>query len=304
MIKKQNKACLIPGKVVYLSMGRISYSQLSMFSECPERWKLNYIDKLRVFETNIFLIFGTAMHEVIQTWLEVMYNDSIKNADKLNLEQRLHDKLIEGFKKAKEQDGKDPCTKEQLKEFFQDGCDILDFVKKRRADYFSKRGYKLIGCEVPIDVDLKKNVKMVGYLDIVILDEYHNTLKIYDIKTSTQGWNKWQKKDENKTQQLLLYKQFYAKQYNHPIDKIEVEYFIVKRRLWENAMFPQKRVQKFSPASGTVSMNKVAKRLDTFLDLAFDDNGEQITDNIIATPSKKACKWCEFRKTEHCSVGV
>ena len=285
-------------------MGRISYSQLSMFSECPQRWKLNYIDKLRVFETNIFLIFGTAMHEVIQTWLEVMYNDSIKNADKLNLEQRLHDKLIEGFKKAKEEEGKDPCTLEQLREFFQDGVEILDFVKKRRADYFSKRGYKLIGCEVPIDVDLKKNVKMVGYLDIVILDEISNTLKIIDIKTSTQGWNKWMKKDENKTQQLLLYKQFYSKQYNHPIDKIEVEYFIVKRKLWENAMFPQKRVQKFSPASGTVSMNKVAKRLDTFLDLAFDDNGEQITENIIATPSKKACKWCEFRKTEHCSVGV
>ena len=275
-----------------------------MFSECPERWKLNYVDKLRVFETNIFLIFGTAMHEVIQTWLEVMYNDSIKNADKLNLEQRLHDKMYERFKIDKETYGKNPCTLEQLKEFFNDGVEILDFVKKHRADYFSKRGYKLIGCEVPIDVDLRKNVKMVGYLDIVILDEYHNILKIYDIKTSTQGWNKWQKKDENKTQQLLLYKQFYAKQYNHPIDKIEVEYFIVKRKLWENAMYPQKRVQKFSPASGTVSMNKVAKRLDTFLDLAFDDNGEQITDNIIATPSKKACKWCEFRKTEHCSVGV
>jgi hypothetical protein len=285
-------------------MGRISYSQLSMFSECPQRWKLNYIDKLRVFETNIHLIFGTAMHEVIQTWLEVMYNDSIKNANKLNLEQRLHDKLIEGFKKAKEEEGKEPCTLEQLREFFQDGVNILDFVKKRRADYFSKRGYKLIGCEVPIEVDLKKNVKIIGYLDLVILDEFHNTITIYDIKTSTQGWNKWMKKDENKTQQLLLYKQFYSKQYNHPIDKIEVEYFIVKRKLWENAQFPQKRVQKFSPASGTVSMNKVAKRLNTFLDLAFDNDGNKVSENIIPTPSKKACKWCEFRKTEHCSVGV
>ena len=285
-------------------MGRISYSQLSMFSECPQRWKLNYIDKLRVFETNIHLIFGTAMHEVIQTWLEVMYNDSIKNANKLNLEQRLHDKLIEGFKKAKEEEGKEPCTLEQLREFFQDGVNILDFVKKRRADYFSKRGYKLIGCEVPIEVDLKKNVKIIGYLDLVILDEFHNTITIYDIKTSTQGWNKWMKKDENKTQQLLLYKQFYAKQYNHPIENIEVEYFIVKRKLWEEAMFPQKRVQKFSPASGTVSMNKVAKRLNTFLDLAFDDKGERISENIIPTPSKKACKWCEFKNTEYCSVGV
>ena len=78
----------------------------------------------------------------------------------------------------------------------------------------------------------------------------------------------------------------------------------MKRKLWEKAMFPQKRVQKFSPASGTVSMNKVAKRLDTFIDLAFDDEGERISENIIPTPSKKSCRWCEFNKTEHCSVGV
>jgi hypothetical protein len=285
-------------------MGRISYSQLSMFSECPQRWKLNYIDKVTESEPSIHLLFGTAMHEVIQTWLEVMYHDSVKNANKLNLEQRLHDKMMEQFQKDKQSYGKNPCTLEELREFFQDGVDILDFLKKRRADYFSKRGYKLIGCEVPINVDLKKNVNIVGYLDLVILDEFHNTIKIYDIKTSTRGWNKWMKKDENKTQQLLLYKQFYAKQYNHPIDKIEVEYFIVKRKLWEEAMFPQKRVQKFSPASGTVSMNKVAKRLDTFLDLAFDDKGERISKNIIPTPSKKSCKWCEFNQTEYCSVGV
>jgi len=285
-------------------MGRISYSQLSMFSECPQKWKLNYIDKITESEPSIHLLFGTAMHEVIQSWLEVMYNDSIKNANKMNLEQRLHDKMMTQFGIEKKRFGKNPCTLEELREFFQDGVDILDFLKKRRAEYFSKRGYKLIGCEVPINVELKKNIKMIGYLDLVILDEVTNTLKIYDIKTSTMGWNKWMKKDENKTQQLLLYKQFYSKQYNHPIDKIEVEYFIVKRKLYENAMFPQKRVQKFSPASGTVSMNKVAKRLNTFLDLAFDDEGNRISENIIPTPSKKSCKWCEFKNTEYCSVGV
>ena len=285
-------------------MGRISYSQLSMFSECPQRWKLNYIDKVTESEPSIHLLFGTAMHEVIQTWLEVMYHDSVKNANKLNLEQRLHDKMMTQFGIEKKRFGKNPCTLEELREFFQDGVDILDFLKKRRAEYFSKRGYKLIGCEVPINVELKKNIKMIGYLDLVILDEMTNTLKIYDIKTSTMGWNKWMKKDENKTQQLLLYKQFYSKQYNHPIDKIEVEYFIVKRKLYENAMFPQKRVQKFSPASGTVSMNKVAKRLDTFLELAFDDEGNRISENIIPTPSKKACKWCEFNQTEYCTQGV
>jgi len=285
-------------------MGRISYSQISMYSECPHRWKLNYIDKLRVSESNIHLIFGSAMHEVIQTHLEVMYNDSIKNADVLDLNKMLRDKLIEQFKLAEEEDGKPPCKKEDLHEFFQDGVDILDFYKKRKSDYFAKRGYKLIGCEVPIDFDLKNNIKMVGYLDIVILDEVLDVIKIYDIKTSTRGWNKWQKKDENKTQQLLLYKQFYSKQYNHPIERIEVEYFIVKRKLWEEALFPQKRVQKFVPASGKPSMNKVGKKLSTFVESAFNEDGSYTTDVLEATPSKKACKWCEFKKTEYCKWGM
>ena len=51
-------------------------------------------------------------------------------------------------------------------------------------------------------------------------------------------------------------------------------------------------------------MNKVAKRLNTFIDLAFDEKGGKTSENIIATPSKKACRWCEFRKTEYCSEGI
>ena len=140
-------------------MSRISYSQLTMYGDCPLRWKLNYIDKLSIREPSIHLLFGTAMHEVLQRYLEIMYFDSVKNANKLNLEQRLHDKMMERFKIDKEAYDKNPCTKEELREFFQDGCDILDFFNKRRGEYFSKRGYKLIGCEVPIEVDMKKILK-------------------------------------------------------------------------------------------------------------------------------------------------
>ena len=283
-------------------MGRISYSQISMYSECPLHWKLNYVDKLKVSESNIHLIFGSAMHEVLQTYLNIMYMDSVKNADTLDLNKMLRDKLIEQFKQAEEQDGKPPCTKEELMEFFDDGILIIDFFKKRRGEYFSKRDWELIGCEIPIEVDLKNNIKMVGYLDVVMKHIPTDSIKIIDIKTSTMGWNKWMKKDENKTQQLLLYKQFYSKQYNHPIERIEVEYFIVKRKLWEKAMFPQKRVQKFAPASGKPSMNKVNTRLLKFVNEAFTEDGEK-KDDMVATPSKKACKWCEFKGTEYCKWG-
>jgi len=284
-------------------MGRISYSQVSMYNDCPLHWKLKYVDKLVMFEHNIHLIFGTAMHEVLQKYLEIMYYDSVKNADLLDLDEMLRDKLIEQFKIAEEADGKPPCSKEELMEFFDDGILIIDFFKKRRGQYFSKRDYELIGCEVPIDVDLKNNIKMVGYLDVVMRHIPTDSIKIIDIKTSTMGWNKWMKKDENKTQQLLLYKQFYSKQYDHPIERIDVEYFIVKRKLYENAMFPQKRVQKFVPASGKPSMNKVNTRLLKFVNEAFTEDGEQ-KDDMIATPNKKACKFCEFRKTEYCSEGI
>ena len=284
-------------------MSRISYSQISMYSDCPLRWKLNYVDKVSISESNIHLIFGTAMHEVLQHYLNVMYAETAKKADEIDLDKMLRDNLIEQFKLAEEKDGKAPCTKEELMEFFDDGILIIDFFKKRRNQYFSKRDWELIGCEIPIEVDLKNNIKMVGYLDIVMRHIPTDSVKIIDIKTSTMGWNKWMKKDENKTQQLLLYKQFYSKQYDHPIERIDVEYFIVKRKLYENLDFPQKRVQKFVPASGKPSMNKVNMRLLKFVNEAFTEDGEK-KDDMIATPNKKACKWCEFKGTEHCKWGI
>ena len=81
---------------------------------------------------------------------------------------------------------------------------------------------------------LKKNVGFIGYIDLVILHKPTNTLKIIDIKTSTRGCKKYQKADKNKTDQLLLYKSFYSRQFDMPLDRIDVEYFIVKRKLYEN----------------------------------------------------------------------
>ena len=282
---------------------KISYSQISMYNDCPLRWKLRYVDKISVSESNIHLIFGTAMHEVLQKYLEVMYYDTAKRANMLNLERTLRDKMVEQFKLAEEEDGKPPCTKEDLQEFFIDGCNILDFFKKRRGEYFFKKNYELVGCEVPIEYDLKNNIRMVGYLDVVLKHKPTDSIKIIDIKTSTKGWNKWMKKDENKTQQLLLYKQFYSKQYNHPIDNIEVEYFIVKRKLYENVDWPQKRVQLFSPTSGKISMNRVNNKLMKFVDEAFTSEGKHKND-MIPEPSKKACRFCEFNQTEYCKVGI
>ena len=42
------------------------------------------------------------------------------------------------------------------------------------------------------------------------------------------------RKNKVKSQQILLYKQFYSKQYKVPMENIEVQFFIVKRKIYEN----------------------------------------------------------------------
>ena len=255
-------------------MKKISYSQYSLWKQCPYQWKIQYVDGIREYTDSIHTMFGTSMHEVIQTFLTVMYNDTAKLAEQLPLEDMLRTRMKRNFEEiVKANGGEMFCSEKDMVEFYTHGVQILDFIKKKRAQYFSKKGYELIGIEVPLNYDLPNNLKFVGYIDIVIKDTVRDVIKIYDIKTSTMGWNKWVKADSNKTDQLLLYKQFYAKQFNHPIDKIEVEYFIVKRKLYEKVDFPQKRVQKFVPANGKPSMNKMVARFKEFLDATYDDEG-------------------------------
>lgn len=287
-------------------MKRISYSQYSMWAQCPYRWKLAYVEGKREFTESIHTLFGTSMHEVIQAFLTVMYEDTAKAAEALPLEEMLRIRMKRNYENAMEKNGGvEFCTQADMVEFYDHGLLILDFVKKRRAQYFSKKGYELIGTEVALDYDLPNSMKFIGYLDIVIKDTVRDVIKIYDIKTSTMGWNKWQKADKLKSDQLLLYKQFYSKQFNHPLDKIEVEYFIVKRKLYENLDFPQKRVQKFIPANGKPSINQVTMRLNEFIEECFDSKGEYNTEHTYSkVASKKNCRYCDFNQTEFCDSGV
>ena len=286
-------------------MKRISYSQYNQWVTCPYKWKLNYIDKLGEFTDSIHTLFGTSMHEVLQTYLTVMYNDTVKMADALPLEKMLQHRMKYNYSQIMERNGGEVfCEQKDMEEFYSHGLIILEWFKKKRANYFSKKGYELVGIEVPINYKLPNDIKFIGYMDVVIYDKVRDRYKIIDIKTSTMGWNKWMKADKNKTDQLLLYKQFYGAEKGISLDKIDVEYFIVKRKLYEKVDFPQRRVQTFSPASGKPSVNKVINNLNQFIDESFI-NGEYNTEHTyIKQPSKKNCRWCEFNQTEHCDVGV
>jgi hypothetical protein len=286
-------------------MKKVSYSQYNQWVTCPHKWKLNYIDELRQFTDNIHTMFGTSMHEVLQTYLTIMYNDTIKMADALPLDEMLLHRMKTNYTNIMENNGGEVfCEQHDMEEFYQHGLLILEWFKKKRGMYFSKKHYELVGIEVPIEFKLNDGIKFIGYMDVVLHDTFRDRYKIIDIKTSTMGWNKWAKADKNKTDQLLLYKQFYGKQHDISLDKIDVEYFIVKRKLYEKVEFPQRRVQTFSPANGTPSINKVMNNLNKFISESFVDGEYNIEHIYRKNPSKKNCRFCEFNQSKHCDVGV
>ena len=286
-------------------MKKISYSQYNQWVTCPYKWKLNYIDELGEYTDSIHTMFGTSMHEVLQTYLTVMYNDTVKMADALPLEKMLLHRMKTNYNQIMDRNGGEVfCEQSDMEEFYQHGLVILEWFKKKRGNYFSKKGYELVGIEVPIDYNLPNDIKFIGYMDVVLYNKVSGRYKIIDIKTSTMGWNKWMKADKNKTDQLLLYKQFYGAQHEIPLDKIDVEYFIVKRKLYEKVDFPQRRVQTFSPANGKPSINKVINNLNQFIEESFIDGEYNTEHTYIKRPSKKNCRFCEFNQTEHCDEGV
>ena len=182
----------------------------------------------------------------------------------------------------------------------------IEFFKKRRSKYFTKRDKYLVGCEVPIIIQPDKklnNVMYMGYLDLVLYDEWEDKFYIYDIKTSTKGWGDWAKKDEIKHFQLVLYKKFFSEQYGVPLDKIEVEFFIVKRKVPKFSDFAISRIQIFKPASGKVKINKATKFMNSFISEAFNKSGHK--DSVHLPKPGNGCRFCPYADNkELCEFGI
>jgi len=279
----------------------ISFSQMQMYSECPRKWALHYKEGLYPSSFSIYLIFGTAIHEVLQHYLTVFYEEGGTKADELDLETMFQEKFSNLYRKDYEANNRQHYSSPtEMGEFFEDAIEILNFVKKKRGEYFSKRGWYLVGCEVPIVIlpnKVYRNVIYKGFLDLVLYHEPTNEFHIYDIKTSTRSWSDREKKNEVKISQLILYKEFFAQQFNIPVDSIKVEYFIVKRKLYEESEFVQKRVQQFVPASGKIKLTKARTLLNNFIEECFNPDGSYKTVEHNPNPGKQ-CEWCPFSKNK------
>lgn len=282
-----------------LKKKKVSFSQYSMWYKCPHSWYLNYAKGLRKTDFNLSIFFGTAMHHAIQTYIETLYTKGLAEADEINVFQLFQDKLHQELEKEKD---KYTPTPEELSEFIDDGANIIKTMLNtaNRMKYFPSKKYEFVGVEVPLDMEILHNVNFIAFIDLVLKDKETGKYKIYDFKTAAVGWNNYMKEDEAKYSQILLYKAFYSKKFNVHLNDIEVEFFILKRKLYENVSFPQSRIQTFTPTNTQAAISDALAGFIKFVQECFTPNGEYNMEAKypkIPGKAKKNCKYCAHYKS-------
>ena len=99
---------------------------------------------------------------------------------------------------------------------------------------------------------------------------------------------------------ILLYKKIYSEKYGLPLDKVHVEFQILKRKLWEGADFPIPRISTHIPANGKPSINKAWRGFMNFIETVFNDDGKHNLQVDYFTNKGKPCDWCEFKQRGLC----
>ncbi len=254
-------------------MQHVSYSEIKLWHECPHRHKLQYIDKLEGFKGNLHTAFGTAIHSVcehglldetldrekhfLQAFSEEL--ESLKSKE-VEIEKNLHEQMLNQYQPIVS------TFREELDNYFGD-CEVISTEEKLYEDMD--------------DHDLK----FKGYIDLVVRTKdgkYH----ILDWKTCSWGWDARKKADKMINYQLTLYKLFWAKKHDVPLNMIETHFGLLKRTAKNN------NTEIFRVTSGP----KKIKNALTFLEKAVIN-----IKRSFSIKNRLSCKYCQFYNTEHCT---
>ena len=129
------------------------------------------------------------------------------------------------------------------------------------------------------------DMKVKGFIDLVVRTpdgKYH----ILDWKTTSWGWNARRKSDKILNYQLTLYKVFWAKKHNIPLENIETHFGLLKRTAKKN------NTEIFRVTSG----QKKVRNAMAFLDKAVLNIKRKFT-----IKNRLSCRYCAFYKTQHCT---
>jgi len=256
----------------------ISFSEIKNWSECSFRHYLTYVKKIDMFVPNIHVAFGSATHNIIENFLKNKTMDT--EIGRKYLEKYLEDnKDHEKFKPYNVEKEMEKVTSivNDVPKFLDENFPNWSYVD---AEEFLMEGLEKL-------VESHKDVSFKGFIDAVISVPGKNDKKIYwllDWKTSSRPWDRY--KIEDAKLQLVLYKKFWAEK--HGIDMKDIRCGFVT--LIKSAKSGS-HCRLIPVSVGEVSAGKSLTVIDNFLTSLKDG---------IKIKNRTACRFCDFKDTEHC----
>lgn len=260
----------------------ISYSEVSDWYECSFRHKLKHVDKIDLSTPSINLTFGKATHSVVEHFLNQKTID-------LSIAQKHIEADCETYAEIDEFKELD---KEKL---FASVKAIMDDLPKFLDETFP--GWELVQAEEALYEDMKQfyeahdGLSFKGFIDCVIKvpgkKEGDFLYWIIDWKTANRPWRLKKIKDNRVRMQLVLYKKFWATKHNIPLKKIRCGFVTLLK-----SGKPGKLCRLITISVG----DKSAARSLTVL-----NNSLTSIKRGVALKNREACRWCDFKNTEHCT---
>lgn len=247
-----------------------SYSKMSLYTECPLKYKFKYEDKLPE-KPKYFFAFGQVMHEM----LELFH----KTAPAPSLPDLINEFFTVWNRKSWQEKGYPNIEKHE--EDFLKGKNILEKYYEKHSSY----------AEIPFLIEYKTQVEIDGLNVIVIADKIEyigkGLIRIVDYKTG--------KPASRTPEQLYLYQKICEN------DKNLIK--IVSERKGENL----DRITVDSLLYYYIEQldEKVYKRATEDEIKKFWQKALEIADNIKSgkfepTPSQRSCAFCDFK--HYCPV--
>lgn len=254
-------------------MPHISYSALKNWDFCPFYHKLTYVDRIKLFQGNVFTAFGTALHNT---------------CEKLTLRESLD------YKNTFKQSFKDEIS--SLGDLSSDEQKLVNEMKDQGVELASMilecldikfPNYKVISAEEKIVepiIDSPGDYDYKGFLDLVIQtpdEKYH----IIDWKSCSWGWDIKKKTDRIVTYQLTYYKNFFCAKHDIDPKNVETHFGLLKRTA------KKEKVEFYRVSSGP---RKVKNALNILNKAVYNIHNNNHPKNRLK------CTKCEFNKTRWC----
>jgi len=258
-------------------MSHISFSALKLWNECPYKYKLNYIDKIKSFEGNLYTAFGSAMHTVCEKTLLKEWKQS--EAPK-NFKNEFFNE-VEILPENVKQD----MSSKMFEDMIDQGVELAPLAIPFLNKFFED--YKITSSEEQLYEPIEgEEIKFKGFIDLALKTsdgKYH----IIDWKTCSWGWDFKRKSDPMTTYQLTLYKYFFCIKHGIDPKNVETYFALLKRTAKKN------HVEIFRVTSGPKKTNNALALLNKAL---FSIKKGFYPKNRLSCMGTR----CEFYKTEHC----